>query len=114
MKPSTTALSSRGCPSLCTFCTAPSYYGAKYRARSAANVLRELEYLQALGYKEVCTHLDGTITLEQCIAEVTAGTRQLAKHQLTWYRRFADIRWIPGDAPDLITQALAMCRTHLA
>jgi anaerobic magnesium-protoporphyrin IX monomethyl ester cyclase len=49
----TTALSSRGCPSRCTYCTAPSYYGPLYRARSARNVVDELKYLQDLGFKEV-------------------------------------------------------------
>ncbi len=51
--PATTALSSRGCPSLCTYCTAPSFYGPKYRARSAENVLEEIRYLTDLGYKEI-------------------------------------------------------------
>ncbi|MEK7414593.1 MAG: tRNA (adenosine(37)-N6)-dimethylallyltransferase MiaA [Planctomycetota bacterium] len=89
-------------------------------ARSLIDEVRKIrprlspEAMQAVGYKEVCSHLDGTITLEQCIADVTAGTRQLAKHQLTWYRRFPDIRWLPGDAPDLFEQALALCTTHLA
>jgi tRNA dimethylallyltransferase len=71
------------------------------------------EALQAVGYKEVCALLDGACSLAACVAAVEAGTRQLAKHQLTWYRRFADIRWIPGDAPDRDTQALALCRAHL-
>jgi len=49
----TTALSSRGCPSRCTFCTAPSYYGPKYRVRSAQNVIEEILYLKDLGFKEI-------------------------------------------------------------
>lgn len=51
--PWTTALSSRGCPSTCTFCTAPSYYGPIYRARSPINVIEELLYLKKLGFKEI-------------------------------------------------------------
>lgn len=49
----TTALSSRGCPSRCTFCTSPSYYGPRYRARSAENVFEEILYLRDLGFKEI-------------------------------------------------------------
>lgn len=49
----TTALSSRGCPSRCTFCTSPFYYGPKYRARSAQNVFEEIVYLRDLGFKEI-------------------------------------------------------------
>ena len=72
------------------------------------------EALQAVGYKEVVEHLDGRLTLEACIAAVEQGTRHLAKHQLTWYRRFSDIVWLPGDAPDLAAQALRLAREFLA
>ncbi|MFC1510393.1 B12-binding domain-containing radical SAM protein [Candidatus Omnitrophota bacterium] len=51
--PWTTVLSSRGCPSRCTFCTSPSYYGPVYRACSAEKVVEEMIYLKSLGYKEI-------------------------------------------------------------
>lgn len=71
------------------------------------------EALQAVGYKEVVQHLDGQLGLEACIAAVELGTRHLAKHQMTWYRRFADIVWLPGDAPDLVERAEAEARRGL-
>ena len=37
--PWTTALSSRGYPGRCTFCTSSAYYGSKYRTRSPKNVV---------------------------------------------------------------------------
>lgn len=49
----TTALTSRGCIGRCIFCTSPAFYGKKYRLRSAENVLKELEYLVKLGYKDI-------------------------------------------------------------
>ncbi len=72
------------------------------------------EALQAVGYKEVVDHLDGRLTLAACMDAVTVGTRHLAKHQLTWYRRFSDIVWLPGDAADLLSQAEAQARAFLA
>ena len=51
--PYTTIMTSRGCPSKCTFCTVPTFYGNKVRYRSAENVLAELENIQNQGYKEV-------------------------------------------------------------
>ncbi len=51
--PWTTALTSRGCPGRCTFCTSPAYYGNVLRFRSAKNVVDEIEYLINLGYKEI-------------------------------------------------------------
>ncbi len=82
--PVTTALSSRGCPSLCTFCTAPAYYGAKYRARSAANVLKELEYLQSLGYREVFYRDELFTVLPRRVREICDGIRE----------RGIDMSWI--------------------
>jgi radical SAM superfamily enzyme YgiQ (UPF0313 family) len=51
--PYTTMITSRGCPALCTFCTVPTFYGNKIRARSEELVLKELEIIKELGYKEV-------------------------------------------------------------
>jgi len=72
------------------------------------------EARQAVGYKEVIEHLDGRLDAEACRAAIELGTRHLAKHQLTWYRRFPDIRWLPGEAPDLATQAERLGRAWLA
>lgn len=38
-------VTSRGCPFSCEFCSISPVYGRKYRPRSAANVLKEIEYL---------------------------------------------------------------------
>jgi len=49
---------------------------------------------QALGYKEVITHLDGEATLKETITLVKTRTRQFAKRQLTWFRHQARVEWI--------------------
>lgn len=51
--PWTTAITSRGCPGRCNFCTSPSFYGNVLRARSPKNVVEEMEYLMGLGYEEI-------------------------------------------------------------
>ena len=66
------------------------------------------EAAQAVGYKELSDHLDGQGTLDEARARIAQGTRHLAKHQATWYRRFTDITWLPGDAPDLLDRAAAL------
>lgn len=68
------------------------------------------EAAQAVGYKEVMACLGRDEGIEACIAAVEAATRRLARHQLTWYRRFPDIAWLPGDAPDLAERAIALVR----
>ena len=51
--PYTTAITSRGCPGKCTFCTAPAFTGSKVRYNSADYVLREIEYLISCGIREI-------------------------------------------------------------
>ena len=49
---------------------------------------------QAVGYAEVVEHLEGKTSLSETIERVQRHTRQLAKRQLTWLRRFPEIRWV--------------------
>jgi radical SAM superfamily enzyme YgiQ (UPF0313 family) len=52
-KPATSAISSRGCPYNCIFCSIHTVHGYKLRQRSVNNVCDEIEYLLQEGYKEV-------------------------------------------------------------
>jgi radical SAM superfamily enzyme YgiQ (UPF0313 family) len=56
--------SSRGCPYNCIFCQSKSALGKKWRARSAANVVEEIEYWQAKGYKRF-SFVDDNFTLDK-------------------------------------------------
>jgi tRNA dimethylallyltransferase len=49
---------------------------------------------QALGYKELLAHLDGTMTLAESIELIIVRTRQFAVRQLRWFRRDPRVRWI--------------------
>lgn len=51
--PWTTALTSRGCPGKCNFCSSPSFYGKKLRMRSPENVVDEMERIKEKGYNEI-------------------------------------------------------------
>lgn len=64
------------------------------------------EATQAVGVKEVLAFLDGIH--DECEARrlVARNSRHLAKHQMTWYRGWPDIVWLPGQAPDLVEQAM--------
>jgi len=44
-------VSSRGCPYRCTFCTVQVSMGRRFRARSAENIVEELEYWYKNGYR---------------------------------------------------------------
>jgi tRNA dimethylallyltransferase len=49
---------------------------------------------QALGYAEMIRHLRGQCTLEEAVEHVKVNTRQFAKRQRTWFRRFRRVNWI--------------------
>jgi tRNA dimethylallyltransferase len=63
---------------------------------------RELFSFQALGYKEVAQHLDGKWTKEQMIEELKKRTRNFARRQMTWFRRFHAVKWFHPDEKDAI------------
>ncbi len=55
---------------------------------------------QALGYAEMIAHLRGRCRLADAVEQIKIHTRQLARKQRTWFRRFGQVRWIdvPEDA----------------
>ncbi len=67
---------------------------------------------QALGYKELLAHLDGTIGLEQAIEQIIVRTRQFAVRQLRWFGRDPRVRWVEiehdpvAEAAPLVVDAL--------
>lgn len=50
--------------------------------------------LQVLGYRQVIAFLQGKKSLEETRSEIKKQTRNLAKRQLTWFRRRPEARWI--------------------
>ncbi|MEE8637589.1 MAG: tRNA (adenosine(37)-N6)-dimethylallyltransferase MiaA [Candidatus Margulisiibacteriota bacterium] len=64
---------------------------------------KDLPSFQALGYKEAVEYLDGKWTKEQMITELKKRTRHFARRQMTWFKRFKNVRWF--EAP-VDTQAI--------
>jgi tRNA dimethylallyltransferase len=54
---------------------------------------------EATGYREIIEHLRGRLTLEDAMERIKIGTRQLARRQMKWFKRFRDVEWLRGDAP---------------
>ncbi len=74
-------------------------------ARSVAPQ-RHLNSLNTVGLKEAFAFLDGIMTLEETEAKIARNTRVYAKKQLTWMRRYPDLRLLSPSLP-LLPQALA-------
>ena len=61
--------------------------------------------MQAIGYKEFVSALDGRCTIEEAADEVRKSSRHYAKRQLTWFRRNQKIHWLKrstGESPEEI------------
>lgn len=49
--------------------------------------------MQAIGYKEIVSALEGEISMDQAIALIKQGSRRYAKRQWTWFRHDARTKW---------------------
>jgi tRNA dimethylallyltransferase len=63
--------------------------------------------MQAIGYKDVVEHLNGKTTKEEMIAKLKQDTRNFAKRQMTWFKRFKNVIWYDAEkAADIKTRDL--------
>ncbi len=49
-----------------------------------------------LGYKQLAAHLRGEVSLDDAVRQIRQETRNLAKRQLTWFRREPRVIWLAG------------------
>ncbi len=92
--PYTTAVTSRACPSKCTFCTVPMFYGQRIAYRSAGNVFLEMKYLVDLGFKEIWFR-DETFTIY--------GKRNRELYKMM-HEEDLDLTWIANGKVNTITR----------
>ena len=69
--------------------------------------------LQAIGYKEIAAALRGEITMEHAVYQTKRASRNLAKRQLTWFRRDARVIWLKAEGESANSLAEQMCE-HIA
>jgi tRNA dimethylallyltransferase len=55
--------------------------------------LRDVQSIQAIGYKEIYEYLEGMVSLEDAIENLKQNSRRYAKRQLTWFRNKMDVEW---------------------
>ena len=62
---------------------------------------------RAIGYAQAIAELDGRLTRDEAIAQTQSLTRRYARRQVSWFRRYAGITWIPPhtDADHLVAVA---------
>jgi tRNA dimethylallyltransferase len=84
---------------------------ARVKAMIADGWLNETQFLlgrfgslsptagEATGYRELIDHLQGKCSLEDAVEQIKIATRQLARRQMKWFKRFPNVHWLPGDRP---------------
>lgn len=58
----------------------------------------DLPAVRAVGYRQLWQYLEGECSLETAVSRGIAATRQLAKRQLTWLRKWRELNWLYTDA----------------
>ncbi|MFK7830955.1 MAG: tRNA (adenosine(37)-N6)-dimethylallyltransferase MiaA [Congregibacter sp.] len=66
--------------------------------RERGDLHPKLPAVKAVGYRQLWAHLDGRATVDEAVEQGIAATRQLAKRQLTWLRKWPDLKWLKTDA----------------
>ncbi|RUO62974.1 tRNA (adenosine(37)-N6)-dimethylallyltransferase MiaA [Pseudidiomarina insulisalsae] len=84
---------------------------AEVEALRARNDLHlDLPALRCVGYRQVWQYLDGDDDYPTMVDKGIFATRQLAKRQLTWLRKWPGVAWFDSLAPDLSEQVMAYCQ----
>ena len=68
------------------------------RSLLARGIPAEATVMQAIGYKELVSHLQGASTEEEAKEAIALASRRYAKRQRTWFRRNEAVHWI--ELPD--------------
>lgn len=90
-------VSSRGCPFGCKFCAAPFIGGSRYRARSAANLLDEIDEIVNHYHMSTFEFVDDLFTLDkQRVFDLCAGIRE----------RGYEVNWTCSARADTVTPEL--------
>ena len=75
------------------------------QALLASGIPPKCTAMQAIGYKEFVSALEGHGTIPEAAAQVRQSSRRYAKRQLTWFRRNDRMNWLIRDQEDILEKA---------
>lgn len=70
------------------------------RLRQRGDLTLELPSMRTVGYRQVWQYLMGSVSYNEMVQQGVAATRQLAKRQLTWLRRYPDVQYLGSGGKD--------------
>lgn len=70
--------------------------------------IRNMQSVQAIGYKELHSAIEGEISVEEAIELIKKNTRNYAKRQMTYFKNKLSITWLDAesDKMDMINEIL--------
>ncbi len=80
--------------------------------KSRGDLSPDMPSMRCVGYRQVWSHLAGEYDEKALVDRGVAATRQLAKRQLTWLRKWQDVTWLASDPRQNVANALKIVRLH--
>lgn len=62
--------------------------------------------MRCVGYRQVWEYLEGKLDYDEMVEKGIIATRQLAKRQITWLRRWPDLHWLESEDSELLAKVL--------
>ena len=56
--------------------------------------------MKGIGYKEMIGHINGEYNFDEAVRLIKRNTRHYAKRQMTWFRRYDDMKWFDLSSYD--------------
>jgi len=76
------------------------------RLMARGDLSPELPSLRCVGYRQAWEYLSGDCDYVTFVNRGVAATRQLAKRQLTWLRKWPDLHWLDSSDPQVVLETL--------
>jgi len=67
----------------------------------------DLPSIRCVGYRQMWDYLDGKSRLDEAIFRGVCATRQLAKRQITWLRRWDNLTWLDSENIDMAFEIMS-------
>jgi len=78
--------------------------------RARGDLHKDLPAIRSVGYRQMWEYLDGDYGYDEMIDRGIFASRQLAKRQLTWLRKWPGVQWLDSLAADCEQKAWLACQ----
>lgn len=65
---------------------------------------------RAIGYAQALAQLDGEMSQKEAIEETQALTRRYARRQVSWFKRYPQLHWLPAGQVDNVSRVFELAK----